>query len=1673
MLTKLDTKITEGIELLESFKTYKFSADIDETNLKVFAALRSAKLNPEVAKYFTNLPIDPAINDLEPTPVNAAKIKTILNDYYSKMPLTGFGDEPDNVTQIKKLLNALHYAHTALLKLEKLELRNGYINDGLAVYALYKDTIDDTYEACYLLTHMDVDVQEMFQEELQLLTPAMATLNKFVEKNSEQTKLFAKNIQNYPLSYKVGEVTGTAIEQMRPSSGSLDYGFLTQFSALLPGYIDKITQYVEQYSSQLIAQEPTLNNAKLEELQNSARALLNDLESLRNKNSYFLSFKVINYIHILSNIITLSKSSLEQIGHLSESSQDVIRTNLAQLKYQLFPQLFGLVDKIELNCLLKPGTLSNPLMEKVKPLYDTLIYYAKKPVNFEERGEELLTIEDSRFVALRLEKTYQRIDNANKALLQIKRAEDAGARFYEIIKEHRHKNKNLGLNQLPQEVKSQLIEYYKIIKPYMAQADADSNNLIIHSLNGSTGKNVFSRALNWVVGSPPDDLLDVILVSKMAFNNLIKKKTNTQEFHIKLNNNLIDSVLKTTNLTLYPYNDTTSVITAEQLEKVPAPTFEPENPKATYRIDETIPLEKADENNTEIKFVGDDKLKTVSNPEDLSADQSLVLYQWYKDKTKRLEEANTAYQQFFKLLAEQIKEHSIQPHILNFNQLPEPSKQQLRDLYQQVRTHFLASISPDMHMLAHSFDKFLHPSPSTGLHLVPPVLAEFAKLDEHFQTVTAEKSEHWSKRAQFYLKQAKHKFACEEHDVFLIDEARALRANGERSPSLTFSKEPRRKSVTEPTKLSANQALSLHQLYSNKCNKLNTANEAYTKFISLLTKHGQQPNAPKEFKFSILNLSPEERLECRQLYNVFQPYFINSIPGATRREVLDFDRALVHAFTKKQKGDDAPSLTIFHKYDEYFKNYLTKTNVDWNRQSRIYLNLAEEKFAHDNKIAPLNHGENADRAHYLIKHRHYSNFVYEFRKSLQQLTSRFNTAMQTELALKSTAGVPYPELEDKYLAPAQCKQVLAIKEVYNGLYRIEQLLKKVEELNDKSHKAEYIFYLIQAYSQINELNKLSKSLAQDEHLKLISGDLFDKAQNLWATIQENKEPYQEAAIDVAPLGKEVGFSGLWYSLNAFNIIPKHIRSLRNASTLIQDDLDKLHVNAKRASLSIEAIMDSSDSYFKLFLQAPTMLRLFLDFKNQLNELISTVHDTATSNLGQLNSKIFTPMQLEADKWEEQLGLAPGTISGPLKNMLEEYYKGLLHPLKLPSKTHIEFICDKTPIATRKAVAQQKVAEAEAHLITAANNYAAVIKLHELIKKHDKEREPKKVKGLMEEIKNAYKDAFPRLLSLKRHLNFSPPPKSSEAEKHFDAQLNLGLKEYERVHQLSGLRELIELSHAVYLGEKNTYTMKVNTNNEKLAYLNQLDAAQDLANKRYVFAYAEESFTKQCKELAYRHIGLQYTHKEYSGKLETELLRFKERIIETAINEGKQGSDINQNIKTLLIKKIAGFEHEHFAKYYKLDRIRVALAQFNNYFSMSSNTLYENTETIRDKSAAINELSDIAAKEHESIDVRIASIHQKVMEPNFSRIILKERQLQTFSFDYLKSCLNALLRIFGILPAKESHLRELQKASTKDRNISDLKQRFGLFAERKEKAPSTEASSLDTEQSLLLSQPSPH
>ena len=1746
----LDFDDRRFLKLLESFKQNQISLIIEYVSKTAFNTIQSPYASPEIAPYFVS--------------------------YFEKTnhegpPFSDFDTEPDNISQIKKLLNALYYAHLTFKDLEALDLRDASRRKA-DLGRLLSKTIDTAYEASYLATHLDVDIKALFQEELDFLLSYLGqiqtvakdqakdlrgyidktrknirnasyltlslevnlknlpkgdldllqlhlaniehfaenrseTLQELIEKAQKDTtqpgllkltlginvqalsetdqdfiqlhltpieKLVRIEAKEIPVPYKLGEITGIATHQMRPLDGDVDYNFLTKFSGQLPGYISQLTTYIQEYSSQIKESEPKLNQEKLDELRNAALSLLNDIEKLQGNNP-FISLKVLNYIHIIRNIITLSMSTMEQVGELTDSSQDLVREKLAQLKYTILPTLFGLVDKIEVNTMAKPGTLSTPLMEQVQKLYEVLLYLPKKAINFETKGKELLSIEDSRFIERRLELAYKRIITAEKALYQTSKIKTAADAFFAELADPAYQTHSL--HQLPAEVKERLITQYKIIKPLMARLDVNFDKQITASLIDSESWSYLSEAQSYlsgaqsyladtwshlseawsqskgtfawavsgvvgdvvggivgssvvgsVVGRLPADHVSLILAKQKALNDLITKNQNSQLFHINLNNKLIDFVHKETKLVLFPYVETTNI----------------------YALDESIPLGI---NRHEVNL---------------------------KLKQAEFEPLVTAFIHLSDLITHQINaDNKTATDLLALEVLDEASRSQLRDLYKQLQPYFSYLVPAQQKNNAVQFERYLTAilENKAITKKETPAVELFLTLTQQTQNALKQVQTLWTQRAEDYydLSQAQHLSPEESANWRLKEETKLKFTTSDAHDDVLLE---------NPKHLSADQAQELCQWYRQKQDKFATANKAYTDFVELLNKH--------HIKGSVLNigsLKTDVKDELRKLYNIAQPYFMGALPKADRDWAITFDKDLVAVLSPTTKELETTS-TNTSTMDKFFKCkaqltvHFVEKNLKLHHQSQSYYLIAEEKFKHENETASLTLAtQKTPRAHHLLKETNISEGIKEFRHDLSALVRLFNNTMQKELT-PQPAGLPYPEMEsakDANIHLLQSEQVRAIKDLYNSLFHLEEIAKALEQLtNDnlpipeteesyakygnlkyyyhlmlaktdegraKYKKLIYVFHLVQAYSHINEIKTLSLRLASDPHYGLLAKELISKAQNIYANLQEQTEAYQTGA-DQIPLEGTVQYSALWYALNAFYISPKHIRALNNINYLTTEELNALHESAKKATLTIEGLINNSDSYFKLFLQAPSMLLLYKELTQKLTEFTTTTHDGVLSNLENIRPSLLTPMLLEADQWEDKLGLAPGSLSEPLRKITDEYFKGLVHPLNLSSKAHIALINDKESLIRREAAIAKEIEKTEKSAKKSEQSYASIITLYQMMQNHralttDDATSALSSKALQEQ----YKLALPRLARLKAKQKIHTAASIYDEDHFFDDLCNEELNDWEP--HFTEIEQLVEASHHYYVGLKATYEMKTSTAKEKQAYFKELAVTQAQEHQEFIENYTHEAFGKHLDTLCNHHIGLQYTDTEYRTALRAELLIHKAQIISAS----KTTDDINLNIKNLLKEKISDFEKKHYADYYHLDSVRDALAQFKSYFKYCTEkkeSLFENKDTLDKKSARINKLEEIATNARPgqvlSIKERLKEIKNEVKAPTFERIILAYKQHDSLSFAYLKMCFFLLLEALHLFtPTRKKRLNTLNEAVENQPKIDDLVNRFGLFS----------------------------
>ena len=1349
-------------------------------------------------------------------------------------PFANFAHQPKKIIQIKELINALYYAQLAFKDLENVNLRNGKskLTD---LYTIYSQTIANAYKASYLFTHLDLDLAEAFGPEISVLTDLFSKIQTFANEHKETAAELARFIKEFPIAHEAGKYTGIAIDQLQPNTGKVDYSFLTQFSAVLPGYIKQFTSYLREYTAKLTDFEPNLDKQKINELEDNAVKLLSAINDLQN-NDALLTMKIISYINIISHIITLSTSIIHEMGHMTETSQDVIRDNLAKIKYDYLPKLFALADKIEDKILLAPGTLSQPLMEAIVPYYQELINYASKPVDFTVKGEELLTIEDFRFINLRIKETRQRINQSHEQLIKAQQTKIAFENFFAILEKPEYQQ--LRIMDLDSEDKLALANYYRFLQPWFEQHELALNNEIITSFTKIPGNyDKLVNFYNWMWAPSADSVLN-LLSFKKRLSDYVESSLATPKLHIQLNKNIITGIYQRADIAIRPLDPAT----------------------VNLAVDDAKILNLKPEEITHLDIIENEQGAIIANPEVLTADQTLALYTSYEEKHGELKQAQEAWNQFLVI----IKEKSPTPLYL----LDNKTKETLRNLYLIFQPCFVNALTND-----------------NGIRLLDKAIITNLRADSD------------AKKIKFPV--------TEQH---FLDTKKIVEA-------------------------SLNAALMFGKTQRNSLYKM--ALEKY------------------------------------------------------HAEIL-----------KKELKPD--------------------------------LNLAK-------------------RANFVIKHTKYSEAVAGFRLSLFGFTTYLNQSISSKLkpALK---GIPFPELEDKNQLFAQEKQVLILKQVFNGLYHLEQICHELENLDNTSAQTVYVYHLALAYKNINSLKNMIKNLMDDPHLALIAKDLMAKIRTIQLTLKEGSETYFPDPDQVKDVPEPIKYKAIWYPLHALMLVPEHIQALNIKKPLTDEQLAGIQTKTKQIVVNIERIINSSDSYFKLLLEAPTMYTLFKELRQKLQQFCSTSHEAAMSHLKELNSELFARILLETDHWEYKLGLKPGLLSGVMKNILDEFYKGLNEPLGLISSVHIDNVTNMDAFDKRIAVNNKRAADAEIKQIPLRKNHQALKSLIRQIELYDSylllPPQPALMQFASERLISAYTLAYPIIMEAQPVVG--PADIDAKAFPDIEKLLN-ELSILDPSQPKPANIHAVAVSTACYLsGVLASYQLEQDLAAEQDTYLQNLRLEQIRLNKQFVLDYTESTFEKRIDIITSRQTDLLHLNLEYNDKLRVYLSEFKEELVAKSLSS----KDINATIKQLLQEKTETFQRQHLAQYTQLDNSLSVLSEFKLYFkhtqtkiSEDKTSLFEDQDTLSAKKSWIDGLEILARDSKIPAKDRIEQMRNTVGSAAFEVTIMAHRKLEIFSWAWLQRLFLRILEVFHLYKPKHvKYYDNLKDALSENPELPQHRQYPGFFSE---------------------------
>ena len=1165
-------------KLIESFKDNGYSRYVAEIRGFILQSLTGKECHLNL------LPEDYIPTDLIRGKYFCKEIKAYL---LQSPPYRNFAQEPTEIIQLKKMLNALYHTQIALEGFERLDISEKKLTHILApvIYENFKQSgiMDHAYEASTLFTQLDPQFLSVFMPELDTLKKLVLLLKQQTDSVSEDTEEKIEQVKAHFTAYQAGRLAGIGIEQLSSNRRQIDFGFVATMFSKAPQYIDQLTQMIRHYSGELSEAERRIDDNEIKRLQEGAIKIIEGLDDLYNSNRLTMPFKVLRYIRMIREIIALAHSITNQVCYANDSTQEALANKMVHLKYDLLQQLFELTDKIEDYGMFTPGLISKPLMVHMEKMYGSLAYYVGNVVEFPKHGKDLARLNDSTFKQRRIAAIEKRLQTHKTKQLQCEKAKAVLEKFYQCIDAY----PDTKIYSLEQTVRQDLEKEYRLIQPLMQAYDEVLHQRIVAAFAAEEPQGWVDWAkdkacslvgrgcetTNWLQTLKPD--LEKILSSQCA----------SVDFREAIASSLIASINAQV-VAVSPYRKAFKIACVDERALIKAST------EVTDRKEQGSRLLCADE--------------AFDSNAAINAENGYQLQERYRYQLDSLEKALCAYQDFKKSCAQadpyqwsSKKRHQLLEYYRVFQPWLYTKNDDIKDIDQAV----LAIISP-------------HPS-FTKLDITK---ASFTNFFPEFSSMLCDYKRFYEQRIVFWSGYTARKENNEQQ------------SQGE-------SKEK-------------------HQLL-----------ELYRSFQTLWkAKNGDT----KDIDPAVLAIvSPDNAIAKVDAIKAILP----NVPPQFSSMLCD--------------------------YDHFYEQCLAFWNECTARKEQLKNMLLAEV--------------QGSRAGYVIPIDNVSKKLAEFRVSLFNLRNELSPAMKKAIAVEkiqarrlqltpvldiaiptySTQNVlPYPEMEDPYEAYMQPQQVMAIKRLFNAFYHLEGIVSQLEKLHKNSTKLVYVSHLLLCYEHLDGMKQSLLGLYDDPYWRLFARQLMDDVCAIYAQLRPELEDYQVGSEEITQIDAPVEYASFWYAMQAFTLLPGHIRAKESGQSLDAALQRKKQIQAKKNVTDIERIINSTDSYFKLFLEAPTMVRLFFDLRSRLTDFTETLHKTSIENLKNLDVEVFYRMLCEADDWERKMGLRPGSLSEPLDKILDKFYFGMIEALDLKSELEFSLLFNCERIIKRKArvfLTQEKIA----------------------------------------------------------------------------------------------------------------------------------------------------------------------------------------------------------------------------------------------------------------------------------------------------------------------------------------------------------------------------------------------
>ncbi len=783
--------------------------------------------------------------------------------------------------------------------------------------------------------------------------------------------------------------------------------------------------------------------------------------------------------------------------------------------------------------------------------------------------------------------------------------------------------------------------------------------------------------------------------------------------------------------------------------------------------------------------------------------------------------------------------------------------------------------------------------------------------------------------------------------------------------------------------------------------------------------------------------------------NLVEPHLLNRL--AQLRETQLFQQALI-------------SDGMVHAYEQGgFVNAHERVNEELNE---LYTPLFLEHMTRPNQhdIRLLAQDKNAEaRATYIIKKPVYSTAIKSLRGQFNLLCTQLNPTVQNQL--KSRAGIvegafgylnfesgqlPFPELESRpYIINSrenangilsQPAQLLGMKRLANCLYHLEEACIQVESLDD-THRL-FLWRINQLYRHINQAHALITELREDSYLSTIAGDMIDAYTDISNALGQVREDYLPADEP----------NTVFRVINAMTLLPQQINQFETGLIISPEQVAKRHQIARRMTDDITSIIQHSDSYVRLFLDSRIAVNLFNQLTGRLQVLLTSSHDVILNNLAVINDELLTNILLEADCWEEKLCLQTGKLSGPVKQILDTYYLGLLSSLQLPSEQYMELATNNRSLNKRLTAARTREADTKQLLDTITpknkliNDFFSALDVYELYPNDD---------NVEQDFVITFQRAIPVIQDVMPHC--------------FLASLEICNYDEARLEAMQALMDDYLLQPGRVIEEGRQFDM-IQFVKMAQAYFNGLSASQDFALE--AISYTKSSLEEQMRVQVnnkQRFIQAYITtlidkklarYPRPLNRYHTMLFDHIESLKETIVEQiGASERDIPTRLNQLLVREIKVFKrnynHLESINYLEtinplqvinhLEAIKLAIANLKIYLDTQSLELvddgvhmqtsaFESRQTLHAKYRLLRALEGAVSRDDLTIPEQILMAHDLIRQADFKTTLLAYEHYDAFTFGWLSQCLSAFLELIRVYkPERKAHCESLVQLSTFSRH----------------------------------------